>query len=97
MLDKMVKEGIVEKSGNRRGVYRIKQDNFEVMDFDIEETNIINLKWPLGIETMYKCYPGSIAVLAGAPASGKTTFGLNLIFDLRNFIKDLFFVGKLPL
>ncbi len=82
MLDKMVKEGIVEKSGNRRGSYRIKEGNFEEMDFDAAEGEVINIAWPLEVERLYRCYPGSVAVLAGVMGSGKTTFSLN--YCLKN-------------
>ena len=79
MLDKMVKEGIVEKSGNRRGVYRIKQDDFEEMDLDAPEEKLIDISWPLEVERLYRTYPGSVAVLAGVMGSGKTTFCLNYV------------------
>jgi hypothetical protein len=82
MLDKMIKEGIVEKSGNRRGSYRIKEGNFEEMDFDAAEGEVINVSWPLEVERLYRCYPGSVAVLAGVMGSGKTTFSLN--YCLKN-------------
>lgn len=82
MLDKMIKEGIVEKSGNRRGSYRIKEGNFEEMDFDAAEGEVINISWPLEVEQLYRCYPGSVAVLAGVMGSGKTTFSLN--YCLKN-------------
>jgi hypothetical protein len=85
MLDKMTKEGIVEKSGNRRGVYRIKEGGFEEMDFDAVEGETINIAWPLEVERLYRCYPGSVAVLAGVMGSGKTTFSLN--YCLNNLKK----------
>jgi hypothetical protein len=83
ILIKMVKEGILEGSG-KRGVYRIKEVGFEEMDFDIPEAKTISLSWPLKIEELYRCYPGTVAVLAGAPESGKTTYCLNYCLQNMN-------------
>ncbi len=41
--------------------------------------NIVNVKWPLGIDKYVSLYPGNIAVIAGAPNAGKTALLLNFI------------------
>jgi uncharacterized protein (UPF0335 family) len=87
VLDRMVKEGAVDKATTKRGRYRTKHSDFRKMDFTKNTGEILSIRWPLGIEDMYKCYPGSIAVLAGAPGSGKTTYCLN--FCLLNMQRSI--------
>ncbi len=46
----------------------------------------LDLRWPFGIERMFKCYPGNVIVIAGAPDAGKTAFLLNFVYkNMRDF------------
>lgn len=87
VLDRMVKDGILEKVPPYRGKYRTKRVLFSKMDFKKITGETLDIRWPLGIERFYKCYPSSVAVLAGAPGSGKTTYCLN--FCLMNLQRSL--------
>jgi hypothetical protein len=79
-LLRLAKRGIIEKHGNKDGVYRRINNEIEPLDWQNAEINPLNLIWPFGIHNLVNIYPGNIAVIAGAPNAGKTAF-------IHNFIK----------
>ena len=50
------------------------------MKFEGERRNrLVDIKWPLGIHEMAGLYPGTMAVIAGTPNSGKTALCLQMV------------------
>ncbi len=78
-LHRLSKRGIIEKHGAKDGVYRRLDKEIEPLDWKNADTNPLDLRWPFGIERLVSMYPGNIAVIAGAPNAGKTSFILNFI------------------
>ena len=79
LLHRLSQRGIIEKHGNKDGVYRRIDNEIEPLDWKNADTNPLSLRWPFGIERMVKIYPGNIAIIAGSPNAGKTAFILNFI------------------
>lgn len=79
-LLRLAKRGIIEKHGNKDGVYRRINNVIEPLDWMNAETNPLNLIWPFGIHNLVNIYPGNIGIIAGYPNAGKTAF-------IHNFIK----------
>jgi hypothetical protein len=80
ILHRLSKRGIIEKHGNKDGVYRRINDDIESLDWQNAEINPLNLIWPFGIHNLVHVFPGNIGVIAGYPNAGKTAF-------IHNFIK----------
>jgi hypothetical protein len=78
-LKRMADEGIIEKYGSKRGVYRRIESECEEIDFLNAPTEALNIRWTFGIERYVKILPKNIIVVAGSPDSGKTAFLLNTV------------------
>lgn len=79
ILHRLSKRGIIEKHGQKDGVYRRIDTEVEPLDWMNADTTPLPLQFPFGIERLVNLYPGNIAVIAGAPNAGKTAFILNFI------------------
>jgi hypothetical protein len=76
---KLVKAGELENVGVRRGEYRVKENDVEIIDWKNAANDEYEMRWPLNLQELVKLYPGNIAVVAGASNTGKTSFMLELI------------------
>jgi len=75
----MVEEGIIEKYGDKRGVYRRLEKECDEIDFLHASNDTIDLHWPFQIERYFKTLPKNPVIVAGEPDAGKTAFLLNFI------------------
>jgi len=93
-LTRMVKEGILERT-NKYGNYRIVDASAEKIDFLNAPYEVIDLKWPFGIESLVKTMPKNIIIIAGVSNAGKTAFLLNFVeknmdkFDIHYFSSEM--------
>ncbi len=78
-IRRLVQKGILEKRGQRDGVYRRIETECEEIDWRNAPTQDLDIDWPLGLSALTKIYPGNIIVVAGVPNCGKTAFLLNFI------------------
>jgi hypothetical protein len=78
-------QGIIEKYGNERGVYRKIQTDVQKMEWENCEDTIIDVKWPFELEQYYLCLPKNIIIVGGSYEAGKTAFCLN--FAMLNMDK----------
>lgn len=78
ILERMMKEGLLDRVGSRRGHYRLVDRECERIDFLSASENSYPVLWPFGLEKMVETMPGNIVVVAGEPNAGKTAFLLNL-------------------
>lgn len=91
ILHRLSKRGIIEKHGKKDGVYRRLDNEMEPLDWKNADITPLDLRWPFGIEHLVSVYPGNIAVIAGAPNAGKTSFILNFIkMNQQNHTVHLF-------
>jgi len=71
-------EGMIERVGNRDGVFRRIQTELNVIDIYNVETTYLDVKYPLEIHEFFATMPKNIIVIAGTPNVGKTAFLLNV-------------------
>lgn len=86
VLGRLVKEGLIERTGTQAGQYRVVNNDVDRMDFlniVIETTDV----WlPFGLNKLAEIMPGNIILVAGEPNSGKTAFLLNTIrYNMEKF------------
>lgn len=95
-LRRLVEEGILEKYGEKRGVYRRIDRSIEFMDFanaDIENT--VDLRLPLGLHVKTKLFPKGVIVIAGVSGMGKTLFCFNTIAENRGHFPIFYFNSEM--
>lgn len=76
---KLVKAGIIERVGTRRGSYRLIDKDLEVLDFMAAPGDEFPIDLPLGLSDLVRIYPKNLIVIAGAKDAGKTAFILDII------------------
>jgi hypothetical protein len=80
ILHRLVKAGILERDPKRNGIYRrIEHDAMPIEWETADVSATISLHWPFKLEDYALIYPKNIAIIAGAPNTGKTAFLLNFI------------------
>lgn len=84
VLSRLTTENVIEKSGNKNGVFRRVEQEIEVIDWMNAPEEEYPLIMPLGIEEHVKIMPKNLIVVAGAPDSGKTAFLLNIVASNMN-------------
>lgn len=72
---------LLEKYGDKRGVYRRIENDIEPVNFLNAPTNEFSINLPLGIDKFSILYPGNIVIVAGSKSAGKTSFLLNIVKD----------------
>lgn len=81
ILSRLTDKGIIENHPTQNRLHRYINIKVEALDFKSSRgKKSLTLKWPFGLENYVDIYPGSLAVIAGSPNSGKTAFLLNFIF-----------------
>jgi len=83
IMNRLVKEGILERVANQYGVYRKIQDNCEPEDWQNASTDTVNLWLPFGLNEMISIMPGSIILFAGAQDAGKSAVQMNIAKENR--------------
>ena len=83
ILSRLAKEGWLER-GNQRGLWRIKDKSVNQMRFTNVRKHEVSLPLPLGLPEYTKVKPRNVIVVAGATNGGKTTFVMNLAYNILN-------------
>lgn len=78
-IKSLAKDGIIEATGKKTGIYRKIQSDMEIINWQTADEKEYPIDFPLGLSSLVKLYPGNIAVLAGASNVGKTSFMLETI------------------
>lgn len=76
-----LKDKIIEKYGNKDGIYRRIERDFEFINFDENEPDEVEhpVKLPLGLNDIAEVSQGNIILVAGEFNAGKTAFLLNVL------------------
>jgi len=77
-LRRLVADGVIER-GDKRGCYRIIDNECEEIDFLNPSCQTIDVKYPLGIERYIVTLPKNVMVIAGSKDAGKTAFLLRFV------------------
>jgi len=81
-IHRLCKAGILEKHGQKDGVYRRIDTNIEYMDFEnADPGNSVDLRLPLDLHLKTKLFPKAVVVVAGVSGMGKTLYALNAIHE----------------
>lgn len=83
-LEKLVFMGHIERHPLKRGMYRRKETDLEIMDFKNVEANPMKLWLPFDLDDLVEIYPGNMIIIAGAKSSGKTGLMLNIAYENQN-------------
>ena len=81
---RLVAEGVIEKSGQRNGEYRLIDQTCQPMDWINASCDYKELWMPLGLGEICGVQPGNILVYAGAKDSGKTAWLMNIAKENRH-------------
>lgn len=84
ILSRMCDEGLVEKTGNKHGEYRVLDQDCKPMDWVNVDDKYVDLWLPLGLDQVAGILPGNIIVVAGAKDSGKSAVCLNVAKENRH-------------
>lgn len=81
ILGRLVKEGLIERWGDRRGQYRIVNREADEIDFLSASGEEYPIVLPLGLHRLAKIMPKNIIIVAGESNAGKSAFLLNIVRD----------------
>jgi len=77
-LSRLQQAGIIEKYGEKNGVYRkIEKLEENIIDLAAADNTCLPIKLPLGIHELVKIMPKNIIIVAGESNAGKSAFLLN--------------------
>lgn len=93
ILNRLKHQGVIEKAGNKDGVFRRVEHIAEKIDWENATDEDVKLFWPFEIEEYVKTYPKNIIVIGGASNAGKTAFLLNFC-NLNADKKDIFYFSS---
>lgn len=80
-LLRMVKDGTIEKHGEKNGCYRKVDRDIRRTKFIAEEVPEFPVKLPLNINELCRLYAKNIMVIAGTKSAGKTAILLKIAMD----------------
>jgi len=78
-LSRMVREGLIERHGERSGTFRKIDASCEEIDFRDCSYKPVEISLPLGIHELVEIYPGNMIIVAGVSNTGKTAFMIDTI------------------
>ncbi len=76
ILSRFAEDGIIEKSGNKRGSWRLIDRKIQEQCWWQDDGLPLSLRFPLGIENFAKVFPGNVILLEGQKSQGKSAFAL---------------------
>lgn len=88
ILGRLIKEGLIERHGNKAGQYRIIDSNINIMDFTGPKPDPLKIYLPLDLHKYVRLFRKNVGMLAGVKSSGKSAFALNTAFLNRDFAKN---------
>jgi len=74
VLSSMVNDGIIERYGNKNGIFRRIEEHAPDIDIFAEKKPPLNIKFPLDLHSYYAAKPKNIIIIAGTQDAGKTAF-----------------------
>ena len=95
VLSRMVEEGLLEKSGNRAGEYRIIDGICEPEDWKNTEINNVNIWLPFELNEMIDIPSGSVILIAGSQDAGKSALLMNIVKENMDKWKVNYFSSEI--
>lgn len=78
-LKRLVEKGIIEKYGEKRGCYRLIDQDCLPIDYTDVSGEPLDVQFPFNLEKFIHIMPKNILVFAGSQDAGKTAFLLNFV------------------
>ena len=78
ILVRLQQAGIIERYGERRGCYRLVENDDDELKFIEEDLLEYPIRLPFGLNDEVSIYPGNIIVIAGSKSSGKSAMLMNI-------------------
>lgn len=91
---RLVSDGILERIGQKDGIYCLKQTFAEDIDFMNADTTPFDIKFPLGVHELVKIFKKSIIIVAGESNAGKTGYCLNIAHKNRSNHDILYLISE---
>jgi hypothetical protein len=85
ILNRLVEQGLIERVGNKDGIFRKKETEINEIDWEACDDTVVDVRWPFELDQYYLTLPKNIIIVAGSPDAGKTAFCLN--FAMLNMEK----------
>lgn len=77
LITAMEANGLIVRTGNRHGLYRLVDNNPHIMDLEADEGECANIQLPFLLHDLVELYTKNVIVVAGEKDAGKTAFALN--------------------
>jgi hypothetical protein len=77
VLGRFVNEGLIERIGNRNGLFKKLDKSVEFLDINEEPNPPLDVNYPLKLHELFDTHEKNIVVFNGAPNVGKTALLLN--------------------
>ena len=77
-LEQMCREGLIERVGQTRGTYRVRDRKINVLTTDGPEIPEVNIWLPFGLNRNVKIQQKNIIIVAGETNAGKTSLLMNM-------------------
>jgi hypothetical protein len=94
-IKRLVDLGEIEPTGNKSGMYHKVDKRAETIDYLNASGEMLDVKWPFGIEKLCGIMPKNIIVVTGSPDTGKTAFLLDFIRRNMNQHKCNYFSSEM--
>ncbi len=96
ILSRLVAAGTLKRHPSQHGIYRLVDNKAPVLDWkDADPNKVLDITWPFGLEQYVKFFRKNIAVVAGAPDSGKTAFMLDFCIKNMNKYPTIYFSSEM--
>lgn len=82
IINRLQYDGIIEKHGEKRGDYRVKQETGHLeMSFIEGSIPEFDIKLPFGLGGIVSLYPKNIIIIAGSKSAGKTALLMKIAME----------------
>lgn len=78
VLGRLVKEEVIERVGSKNGQFRKIERSAPVIDIFAEVPQYLDIRYPLGLHSLFRTMQKNLIVVAGTQNAGKTAFLLRM-------------------
>lgn len=95
IFKRFLDRNFIERVGNKEGVYRRVQRDFEPMNLNDVQLKPLEIEWPFDIHDKVYMLPKSVGIVAGETNSGKSAFCLNFAHLNMNHMKVRYITSEM--
>jgi len=94
-LQRLCKQGLLERYGDRRGCYRMIDKECEKIDWIDVDDSPLDIRFPFGMEQFVNLLQKTVTVIAGEQDAGKTAYLLNMAWLNCKRHKSIYFSSEM--